>query len=293
MLFPPEADYRAWFERAGFEDVAGPRARARLVPRPLRLRRRRHRHQARAGAAPLAAGRRRGPRRAADARGPRALRRALRARLRGRPRVRADRRGARPARPAGPALMAAAGAVAAPARAATVLWRFSRPHTIIGTAVSVAGLFAISVDALGGVDAGTRRLPPVLDARRRPVGQRLHRRDQPDHRRRDRPRQQARPADRRRRPQPRAGVVDRRGRAACCRSCSRSRRARWSSPRCVAALAIGTAYSVPPVRLKRFAIVASLCVSGVRSAIVNLGVAAHFTSALGGERRRSRRACGR
>ena len=38
---------------------------------------------------------------------------------------------------------------------------------------------------------------------------------------------------------------------------------------------------MPPARLKRFAIVASLCVSGVRSAIVNLGVAAHFTSALG------------
>ena len=50
--------------------------------------------------------------------------------------------------------MAAAGAVAAPARAASVLWRFSRPHTVIGTAVSVAGLFAISVDALGSVDAG-------------------------------------------------------------------------------------------------------------------------------------------
>ena len=48
-----------------------------------------------------------------------------------------------------------------------------------------------------------------------------------------------------------------------------------------AALLVGTAYSVPPARLKRFAIVASLCVSGVRSAIVNLGVAAHFTSALG------------
>ena len=31
-----------------------------------------------------------------------------------------------------------------------------------------------------------------------------------------------------------------------------------------------------PSRLKRFPIVASLCVSGVRSAIVNLGVAAHF-----------------
>ena len=61
----------------------------------------------------------------------------------------------------------------------------------------------------------------------------------------------------------------------------------------LAALAIGAAYSVPPVRLKRFAIVASLCVSGVRSAIVNLGVAGHFTSALGGAGRRSRPACGR
>ncbi|HET8950333.1 MAG TPA: UbiA family prenyltransferase, partial [Solirubrobacteraceae bacterium] len=51
--------------------------------------------------------------------------------------------------------MAVAGAVTAPARAATVLWRFSRPHTIVGTAVSVIGLFAISADAVGGVDAGT------------------------------------------------------------------------------------------------------------------------------------------
>jgi homogentisate phytyltransferase/homogentisate geranylgeranyltransferase len=49
----------------------------------------------------------------------------------------------------------------------------------------------------------------------------------------------------------------------------------------LAALAIGTAYSVPPARLKRFPLVASLCVSGVRAAIVNLGVAAHFTAALG------------
>ena len=79
-----------------------PRARARLVPRPLRLRRRGQRRQARrrrraAAAAPPG----RGPRRAADARRPRALRRALRARLGRRARVRADRRRARAARPAG------------------------------------------------------------------------------------------------------------------------------------------------------------------------------------------------
>jgi molybdenum cofactor synthesis domain-containing protein len=48
----------------------------------------------------------------------------------------------------------------------------------------------------------------------------------------------------------------------------------------VAALAVGTAYSVPPARLKRYPVVASMCVSGVRSAIVNLGVAAHFSAAL-------------
>ena len=76
-------------------------------------------------------------------------------------------------------------------------------------------------------------------------------------------------------------MVDRRRVARSCRWRSRSRRARSRLAAVAAALLIGTAYSVPPARLKRFAIVASLCVSGVRSAIVNLGVAAHFTSALG------------
>ena len=34
MLFPTEAQYREWFERAGFEDVELDRGRAGLVPRP-------------------------------------------------------------------------------------------------------------------------------------------------------------------------------------------------------------------------------------------------------------------
>jgi homogentisate phytyltransferase/homogentisate geranylgeranyltransferase len=50
----------------------------------------------------------------------------------------------------------------------------------------------------------------------------------------------------------------------------------------LAALAIGAAYSLPPVRLKRFPVVASLCISGVRSAVVNLGVYGHFSLAFGG-----------
>ena len=45
-----------------------------------------------------------------------------------------------------------------------------------------------------------------------------------------------------------------------------------------AALAVGAAYSLPPVRLKRFPVVASLCISGVRAVVVNLGVYWHFAS---------------
>src|ERR671928_226862 len=47
-------------------------------------------------------------------------------------------------------------------------------------------------------------------------------------------------------------------------------------------LAIGTAYSVPPLRLKRFPALASLSITFVRSAVVNVGVWLHFSRALGG-----------
>src|SRR5437763_11969338 len=43
-----------------------------------------------------------------------------------------------------------------------------------------------------------------------------------------------------------------------------------------AALAVGALYSLPPTRLKRFPVAASLCISGVRSLAVNLGVYWHF-----------------
>lgn len=41
-------------------------------------------------------------------------------------------------------------------------------------------------------------------------------------------------------------------------------------------LLIGTAYSLPPVRLKRFPFLASLCIFGVRGVIVNLGLYLHY-----------------
>lgn len=47
-------------------------------------------------------------------------------------------------------------------------------------------------------------------------------------------------------------------------------------------LAIGTAYSLPPIRLKRFPFWAALCIFSVRGAIVNLGLFLHFSHRLSG-----------
>jgi homogentisate phytyltransferase/homogentisate geranylgeranyltransferase len=46
-------------------------------------------------------------------------------------------------------------------------------------------------------------------------------------------------------------------------------------------LAIGTAYSLPPIRLKRFPFWASFCILAVRGAVVNLGLFLHFSDQLG------------
>lgn len=48
-------------------------------------------------------------------------------------------------------------------------------------------------------------------------------------------------------------------------------------------LAIGTAYSLPPIRLKRFPFWAAICIFSVRGAIVNLGLFLHFSWVLQAE----------
>jgi homogentisate phytyltransferase/homogentisate geranylgeranyltransferase len=45
-------------------------------------------------------------------------------------------------------------------------------------------------------------------------------------------------------------------------------------------LAIGTAYSLPPFRLKRFPLLAAVCIFTVRGVVVNLGLFAHFRQML-------------
>jgi homogentisate phytyltransferase/homogentisate geranylgeranyltransferase len=50
-----------------------------------------------------------------------------------------------------------------------------------------------------------------------------------------------------------------------------------------AGLLVGVAYSVPPLRLKRWPALAALSISGVRAILVNLGVAAHFALSFTGD----------
>ncbi|MDJ0744343.1 MAG: homogentisate phytyltransferase [Xenococcaceae cyanobacterium MO_167.B27] len=45
----------------------------------------------------------------------------------------------------------------------------------------------------------------------------------------------------------------------------------------IVSLIIGTAYSLPPIRLKQFPLLAALCILTVRGVIVNLGIFLHFT----------------
>ena len=177
--------------------------------------------------------------------------------------------------------MSAAGAVAAPARAASVLWRFSRPHTIIGTALSVAGLLTIVVAAYPGADAGTVAfhgfwtLVAALSVNVFIVG--INQISDVEIDRVNKPYLPIAAGD--------LTVESAWWIVAATAILPLALALTQGAPETAAvaaALAIGAGYSLPPIRLKRFAILASLCVSGVRSAIVNLGVAGHFTAALAG-----------
>jgi homogentisate phytyltransferase / homogentisate geranylgeranyltransferase len=158
-----------------------------------------------------------------------------------------------------------------------VLWRFSRPHTLIGTFVSATGLYLIAVHVLprSGIDhlfwvivagagvnlaiVGVNQITDVeidrINKPHLPIA---------------------------------AGelsveaawwIVAAAAAVPVALGLTQGALETW----CVlAALAVGAAYSLPPVRLKRFPFVAALCISGVRAAVVNLGIYGHYSLAFGG-----------
>ena len=157
------------------------------------------------------------------------------------------------------------------------LWRFSRPHTLIGTFVSAAGLYAIAVHELprsglgnlfwvivagAGVNLAIVGVNQITDV----VIDRVNKPHLPIA----------------------AGELTREAAwrivlvAALLPLVLALTQGLFETAAVVVALAVGAAYSMPPVRLKRWPFAAALCISGVRSAVVNLGMYGHFALAFGG-----------
>ncbi len=177
------------------------------------------------------------------------------------------------------ARLQSAGGAVAPARA-TAFWRFTRPHTVIGTAASIAGLYVLCVDALPGVGfadgigdlawtllagfcvnvyiVGVNQLEDVeIDRVNKPF-------------------------------LPLASgeltIAAARRIVVVCGVLPivlGLTQGALETLAVLAGLVVGTAYSVPPLRLKRYPALASLSITAVRSLVVNLGVALHFTQSLG------------
>src|SRR3954449_7772866 len=164
--------------------------------------------------------------------------------------------------------------------APAVLWRFSRPHTIVGTTLSVLALYAIAATrfAGGALDAQLFDLCWTLVAAWCVnvfiVG--INQLEDVEIDRINKPFLPIAAGDL----SPAAG----RRIVALSAVVPLVLAVTQGAPELVAValgLAVGTAYSVPPLRLKRFPALASLSITFVRSAVVNVGVWLHFSRAFG------------
>jgi homogentisate phytyltransferase / homogentisate geranylgeranyltransferase len=156
-------------------------------------------------------------------------------------------------------------------RHADVLWRFSRPHTIIGTALSVLGLYGIAVSeqaATGAADL-LATLLAALAVNVSIVG--VNQITDVDIDRINKPYLPIAAGDLTLARAKAIVIV-----ATALPLAMAVTQGVAETVAVGAALAVGALYSLPPTRLKRFPVAASLCISGVRSLAVNLGVYAHF-----------------
>ncbi len=165
--------------------------------------------------------------------------------------------------------------------APALLWRFSRPHTIVGTTLSVLALFAIATTAFPGEALGAElfdlfwTLVAAWCVNIFIVG--INQLEDVEIDRINKPFLPVAAGDL----SPAAG----RRIVVACAVIPLVLAVTQGVAELVAValgLAIGTAYSVPPLRLKRFPALASLSITFVRSVVVNVGVWLHFSHAFGG-----------
>ena len=158
-----------------------------------------------------------------------------------------------------------------------VLWRFSRPHTLLGTFISAVGLYVIAVAELPG--SGLDHLFWVIVAGTGVniaiVG--VNQITDVEIDRINKPHLPLAAGELSREAAWRIVLV-----AAAVPVVLALTQGVLETAAVAAALAVGAAYSLPPVRLKRYPLVASLCISGVRAIAVNLGMYGHFALAFGG-----------
>lgn len=170
---------------------------------------------------------------------------------------------------------AAVPAVRIAAERLLVLWRFSRPHTIVGTTVSVLGLYAIATElrAVPGAPDLAATLVAAWCVNVAIVG--LNQIEDVE-------------IDRINKPQlPLAAGELAAGSASAIVATATvipvalaATQGALELGAVLLALAVGAAYSSPPLRLKRFPALAALSISLVRSVVVNLGVFGHFAGSL-------------
>ena len=174
-------------------------------------------------------------------------------------------------------------AAAAPARprplatSPGLLWRFGRPHTLIGTSVSVVALFALAADD-SAVGAGTAVFHLVLTLLAAlAVNVFIVGINQVEDVEIDRINKPELPIA--------AGELSLGSAKAIVAACGAlpvglAITQGWRELVAVLiALAVGWAYSCPPLRLKRWPIPAATSITVVRAAVVNLGVWWHFSQA--------------
>jgi homogentisate phytyltransferase / homogentisate geranylgeranyltransferase len=158
-----------------------------------------------------------------------------------------------------------------------VLWRFSRPHTLLGTFISATGLYLIAVSELPG--SGLDQLFWVIVAGAGVnvaiVG--VNQITDVEIDRINKPQLPLAAGDLTKEAAWRIVAV-----AAVVPVVLALTQGALETAAVVTALAVGAAYSLPPVRLKRFPVVASLCIAGVRAIAVNLGMYGHYALAFGG-----------
>jgi homogentisate phytyltransferase / homogentisate geranylgeranyltransferase len=172
-------------------------------------------------------------------------------------------------------------AAALPLVAGPLLWRFSRPHTLVGTTLSILGIYVVAAHELPGATLGTGlgdlALTLLAGALVNVYIVGLNQLEDVDIDRINKPHLPVAAGE--------LGI--RQGRRIVAVAGTVAIVLAWTQGwvellAVVAALAIGTAYSSPPLRLKRFPALAAASICIVRAVIVNVGVYEHFAASLGG-----------